>query len=343
MLGEADLRRGAARRRSTAAPGAAASSPAYFTDYLRREIEELGASDVSDTPGARVYSSVDVNLQRFAEAAVARGLDRLESRLPAAAPDERRPAAGRARSRSIRAPGRCARSWAAATTRRASSTARSSRAASRARRSSRSSTSRRCSPERQRRVFTAASVVDDSPLTLQVGRDAVEPAQLRGPLRGPGDRAPRARALAQQRRGARRAGGRLPGRDRDRARARASRARSRRCPPLALGAFEVTPLELARAYVAVRERRRAAARAGRARRPPTRATAPRSSSTTPEPEAPLTPAEAYLMTSLLEGVVEQRHRRRRARARRARRRSRARRAPPTTGATRGSSATRRRC
>src|SRR5205085_5892934 len=53
---------------------------AYFTDYLRREIEDLGAADVSDTAGSRVYSSLDVNLQRFAESAVARGLDKLEDR-----------------------------------------------------------------------------------------------------------------------------------------------------------------------------------------------------------------------------------------------------------------------
>ncbi len=62
-----------------AAPGQFAG---YFTDYLRREMEEVGAADVSATAGGKVYSSLDVTLQRLAEAAVARGLDRLESRHP---------------------------------------------------------------------------------------------------------------------------------------------------------------------------------------------------------------------------------------------------------------------
>jgi penicillin-binding protein 1B len=73
-------------------------------------------------------------------------------------------------------------------------------------------------------------------------------------------------------------------------------------PALALGAFEVTPLELARAYVAF-------ANAGVRPRGPTALVAAYEGDGTAldlethEPESPMTAAEAYLMTSLLEGVV----------------------------------------
>src|SRR2546423_935819 len=80
MLSDGDVK--TAEAQPVTAKPAPAQFAAYFTDYLRREIEELGAGDVGDLPGARLYSSLDVNLQRFADAAVARGLDRLESRLP---------------------------------------------------------------------------------------------------------------------------------------------------------------------------------------------------------------------------------------------------------------------
>ncbi len=73
-------------------------------------------------------------------------------------------------------------------------------------------------------------------------------------------------------------------------------------PALALGAFEVTPLELARAYVAF-------ANAGLRPHGPAALIAAYEGDggalalEVREPEAVLTPPEAYLMTSLLEGVV----------------------------------------
>jgi penicillin-binding protein 1B len=73
-------------------------------------------------------------------------------------------------------------------------------------------------------------------------------------------------------------------------------------PSMALGAFEVTPLELVRAYIPF-------ANQGVRPRGPTAILAAyegggaRVRLDGADPDRPLTPAEAYLMTSLLEGVV----------------------------------------
>ena len=57
----------------------------------------------------------------------------------------------------------------------------------------------RAAGARGRPALTAASVVDDSPITLTGRAGHLEPAQLRGSLRGPGDRAARPGAVAQRR------------------------------------------------------------------------------------------------------------------------------------------------
>src|SRR5436190_20500000 len=172
MLSDGDVK--TAEAQPVTAKPAPAQFAAYFTDYLRREIEELGAGDVNDSPGARLYSSLDVNLQRFAEAAVARGLDRLESRLPRlrrANGDRLQavlialdPSTGHVRAlvggrdyqasqfnRAIfarRQPGSAFKPFVYLAA---------------------------LSPQRTRAVFTAASIVDDSPLTVQLGREQWSP------------------------------------------------------------------------------------------------------------------------------------------------------------------------
>src|SRR5262249_8261502 len=66
------------RVRSSAPPGQAAP---YFTDLVQEELEQRFADEPAlETRGVHVTTSLDVALQRFAEAAVARGLDRLETR-----------------------------------------------------------------------------------------------------------------------------------------------------------------------------------------------------------------------------------------------------------------------
>ncbi len=61
--------------RAPARPWPGQAAP-YFSDYVRQELEEQSIS------GARVATTLDVPLQRFAENAVARGLDQLESNFP---------------------------------------------------------------------------------------------------------------------------------------------------------------------------------------------------------------------------------------------------------------------
>jgi penicillin-binding protein 1B len=61
--------------------GAAGQSAPYFSDRVRQEVEELLGGNVGGR-GARVFTTLDLSLQRFAEVAVSRGLERLESRVP---------------------------------------------------------------------------------------------------------------------------------------------------------------------------------------------------------------------------------------------------------------------
>jgi penicillin-binding protein 1B len=61
-------------------PGLGQPAP-YFTDFVRQELEQVFGDDaLARARGAHLRTSVDLALQRFAEAAVSRGLDRLETR-----------------------------------------------------------------------------------------------------------------------------------------------------------------------------------------------------------------------------------------------------------------------
>ena len=298
MVNDADLRE--AQAQAVVVRPAPGQFAGYFTDHLRREIEELGASDVSDTAGARVYSSLDVNLQRFAEAAVARGLDRLESRYPRL----RRANGDRLQAVLVAIDPHTGhvralvggRDYQASQFNRAIF----------ARRQPGSAFKpflyyAALSPERTKAVFTAASVIDDSPLTVENGRDTWSPRNYEDRYEG---QVTVRRALEKSLNSAAVRVGQAVGFPAvvDAARALGVESPLTPVPALALGAFEVTPLELARAYVAF-------ANAGvRPRGPTALLGAYEGNGTavdldTPDPESPMTPAEAYLMTSLLEGVV----------------------------------------
>jgi penicillin-binding protein 1B len=54
----------------------------YFVDFVRQELEQRFDAGVARVRGARIATTLDLSLQRFAEGAAARGLDRLESSLP---------------------------------------------------------------------------------------------------------------------------------------------------------------------------------------------------------------------------------------------------------------------
>jgi membrane peptidoglycan carboxypeptidase len=95
-ISEADYRRARkepVRARTTPANGLVAP---YFVDYVRAELERNADIELADLHGVRVYTTLDPVLQRIAEAAVVKGMDRLETlrpRLRRKTPEERLQAA----------------------------------------------------------------------------------------------------------------------------------------------------------------------------------------------------------------------------------------------------------
>jgi membrane carboxypeptidase/penicillin-binding protein len=250
---------------------------------------------------ARIDTTLDLGLQKFAESAVARGLDRLESRHRALRrndPAERLQAAlvaldprtgqvkalvgGRDYQRSQfnraalarRQPGSAFKPFVALTALGA----------------------RGGTP-----AMTAVSFVEDAPLLMDVDGKPWTPRNYEDHYEGRVTvrRAVEASLNAATVRIALAVG--LPNVV-DTARAMGIESELAPVPALALGAFEVTPLELARAYVPL-------ANGGlKPRGSPTLASVRTGDGTvTPIDAAPvrvLTPAEAYLVTSLLTGVME---------------------------------------
>src|SRR5262249_27692222 len=151
----------------TQSAGAAGQLAPYFTDRVRQEIEEVFGGGVGDR-GAHVFTTLDPVLQRMAAAAVGRGLERLEARAPLRPPNppDRPQAAGVRRAR------------AAGTTRarvggRDSRTSQFNRAVL-ARRQPGSAFkpfvyAAALGAHGGRPAFTAASAIDDTPITVGVG------------------------------------------------------------------------------------------------------------------------------------------------------------------------------
>jgi penicillin-binding protein 1B len=283
-------------------PAAMTAQPApYFTDYVRLELEQR-FGDVGDTVGASVYTSLDLVLQRFAEAAVVRGLDRLETRVPKLRRDDpsRRlqaalvaldPTTGEIRALIGGRDYQISQFNRAALAHRQPGSAFKPfvyLAALRARGNN---------PP----ALTAASIVDDSPITLTIGRDTWSPRNYNDRYEG---RVTVRRALelslnAATIRVAESVG--LPAVI-ETARALGLGGELAPVPAMALGTFEETPIELARAYLPI---------VNGGVRPPgviaVRTVRDRDGTVDPidadEPTAVITPAEAYLITSLLEGVI----------------------------------------
>ena len=275
----------------------------YFTDYVRQEVEQrLGVGIIDSQRGAKIQTPLDLTLQRFAEAAIPRGLEQIERtwpRLRRADTVERLQGALVALDPStgeIRAlvGGREYR------------TSQFNRAVL-ARRQPGSAfkpfvylaalSARRGSP-----AFTPATFVDDTPLTLKVGTTEWRPRNYEDRYEG---RVTVRRALerslnAATVRVAMEVG--LP--------AVIEMARDFGIPgPLAavpatvLGASEVTPLELARAYLplangGVRHQTLSAVTAVY------EANGTRLDLQKSDAVQVVSPAEAYVMTSLLTGVIE---------------------------------------
>ena len=107
----------------------------YFADWVRGQVEQVQPADESSSGGLRIYTTLNTVLQRAAEGALARGLDRLEGQYRALTAERPPPRGSRERSwRWTPAPARSARWSEAATTGRASSTASCRRDGSPARR-----------------------------------------------------------------------------------------------------------------------------------------------------------------------------------------------------------------
>jgi penicillin-binding protein 1B len=236
-------RREALRRPASGEPGQAAP---YFADYVRQELEQQLGEDLR---AGRVLTTVDLALQRFAEAAVRRGLERLEAsrpRLKRADAAERLQAALvvlDARTGEIRALVG-GRNYQASQFNRAILARRQPGSAFK--------------PfvylaalgrhDGGGPAFTAATFVDDSPVSVQVGADAWSPRNYEDHYEG---RVTVRRALegslnAATVRIAQEIG--LPAVI-GTARQLGITSALRPVPAVVLGAFEVSPLELARAYV----------------------------------------------------------------------------------------------
>jgi penicillin-binding protein 1B len=250
----------------------------------------------------RIATSLDLVLQRSAEQAVARGLDRLETSTPRlrqtkgpaglqAALVAIDPATGEIRAlvggrdyrtsqfnRALlahRQPGSAFKPFVYATA---------------------------LHPKNGRPRFTAASIVDDSPVTIQVSTGSWTPRNYEDRYEGP---VTLRRALEQSLNTATVRIAQAVGPDDVLATAQAFGLGDNvsAVPSIALGTFEVTPIELARAYApfangGVRPGAITAVRAVQVGNG--RVSAPASH------EAPvrvISPAEAYVMTALLQGVI----------------------------------------
>jgi len=281
-----------------------AQSAPYFTDYVRQEVEQrLGVGVIDSQRGARVQTPLDLTLQRFAEAAVARGLDQIERtwpRLRRADAVERLQAALVAldpTTGEIRAfVG--GRDYRASQFNRAVLARRQPGSAFKPFVYLAALSARRGSP-----AFTPATFVDDTPLTLKVGTTEWSPRNYEDRYEG---RVTVRRALerslnAATVRVALEIG--LPAVI-ETARALGIPGPLAAVPATVLGASEVTPLELARAYLpfangGVRHQSLSAVTAVY------EANGARLDLQKSDASQVIPPAEAYVMTSLLEGVIEE--------------------------------------
>jgi penicillin-binding protein 1B len=300
MLDEAEHAR--ARREPVRVRPAEGGSVAYFLDHVRQELEQRMGRE-PESVASHVLTTLDLSLQRLAESAVSRGLDRLETTLPRL----RQRGDGRRLQAALVALDPATGEIRALVGGRDYATSQFNRATL-ARRQPGSAfkpfvylTALR--PDSARPQLTAASVLDDAPLTRLVRGEAWSPRNYEDRYEG---RVTVRRALERSLNAAtvqvaERAG--LPNIVAT-ARALGVSGPLAPVPALALGAFEVTPLELALAYAPFAN--------GGTR--PLRAPAVREVRGADGTMAGITggeqgmrvlsAAEAYLMTSLLMGVVD---------------------------------------
>jgi penicillin-binding protein 1B len=291
-------RRAPVQVRSLVNPG---QSAPYFVDYVRQEIEQRFDPGVSRVRGARIVTTLDLTLQRFAEAAAVRGLDRLESSLPHGyrrEPGRRlqiamlvvEPATGEIRALVG------GRDYLASQFNRATSARRQPGSAFKPIVYLAALRAGDGSP-----FFTAASRVEDLPLTVESNGQPWSPRNSDDRYEGI---VTVRQALEQSLNSATVRIAQTVGLPTviELARALGLQSQLAPVPAMALGAFEVTPLELARAYLPLANGgiRPAAisgihtVQFGEDEVKP---------SSADEPVRVISPAEAWLVTSLLKGVV----------------------------------------
>lgn len=281
---------------------AAGQSAPYFSDFVRHELEQRFGDEVDATRGARVFTTLDMALQRFAENAVARGLDRVESRVPSL----KRTEDGRRLQAVLVAVHPPTGHIRALVGGRDYQTSQFNRAAL-AKRQPGSAFKpfvylAALRPRGGRPAFTAASLVDDSPMTLTVNGQPWTPRNYEDRYEG---RVTVRRALEQSLNAATIRVAQIVGLPAviDTARALGLEGELAPVPAVALGSFEVTPVQLARAYLPIVNGGLKPAGVMGVRTVVDR-TGEVQSTGDGAAETVLTPAEAYLMTSLLEGVIK---------------------------------------
>ncbi len=300
MIGDADYRAAVAQPIRVRFSALGGQTAPYFMDHVRQELEERIGDEATEA-GSKIFTTLDLSLQRFAEAAVTRGLDRLETSRPRLRRSE---------------PG--ARLQAALVALDPSTGQIKAMVGGREYRQSQFN--RAVSGRRQpgsafkpfvfaaalathgnRPAVTAATLVDDAPITLTVGGTPWSPRNYQDRYEG---RVSVRRALEASLNAATVRIAAIVGLAAviETARTLGLETELSPVPAMALGAFEVTPLELAHAYLpfantGLRTPAPAAVRAA--------AAGDGSPVTLHEEESQrvLSPAESYLMTSLLQGVM----------------------------------------
>jgi penicillin-binding protein 1B len=268
----------------------------YFTDHARQEVEERFGW------GTRIVTTLDLTLQRFAENAVAGGLDQLESRYPKLRRSDPRvrlqaalialdPATGEIRAYvggrdyqasqfdrvtlAQRQPGSAFKPFVYLAAIR---------------------------PREGALPFTAATMVEDTPITVNVNGTPWSPRNYEDRYEG---RVSVRRALERSLNGATVRIAQVVGAPAiaETAKAFGLVQKAAPIPSLALGTLEVTPIDLAAAYIpfAAGGLRPAAIRSVRAVYQADGSAAAVADDAAPS--AVIAPAEAYLMTSMLQGVI----------------------------------------
>jgi penicillin-binding protein 1B len=275
----------------------------YFVDTVRSQVEQAAIDGPPAPAGLRIYTTLDPVLQRAAEAAVLHGLDRLEGQMPHL---RRRDPAIRLQAALVALDARTGevralvggRDYGVSQFNRVTH----------ARRQPGSAfkpfvylAALGAGPRGEPPHLTAASLVEDRPLTVQTGPASWTPRNYQNRFEGT---VPVRRALEQSLNAATVWIAETVGLEAvvQAARRAGFTSRLAAVPALSLGSFEVTPLELAAAYAPLAN--------GGDRITPTvlRAVVDREGSVIDRTLAPPVPAippeEAFLLTHLLAGVVD---------------------------------------